>query len=442
MTQRIVSQDKGLTARSNSRNFSLRLASGLSHTTYSAGRARRTLTLIAALILLAAAPKMGRSQAIPDIVFDGTNTDCGDGCCLEFTEIITEPTTTTDIYMISNGSGTDCFTHSCWTGQTSGTKTFQEGSDYSDFQIVANAFDRMWTGPFPYSFNVYICGSYDCLKNYTEYNWYMSSIGGSRHNNYPLYMQSCETFPGCSTGCSYITVNQDGTDAANCGTLICFFNQSGFTVGSFTLNFDPPINLSTRCIDLVTGDTQTNCFDYSFDHSFSSWSWSAPDPYGNVTFTGGSVATCGPPICVFIPACATTYNDASLVNEVVSLVDPVNPPGCSTDNSVVSVAMKQPDGGSGTTQSNRGQQNYPNPVDAASGFNTTIPFVTSTGGTAVITISDEKGTKVLNDDEEILGAGGHFFYFSAKDLPSGTYYYTIEFPQGVVIANKTMIVVK
>jgi len=89
-----------------------------------------------------------------------------------------------------------------------------------------------------------------------------------------------------------------------------------------------------------------------------------------------------------------------------------------------------------------GGQNYPNPLDAASGFNTTIPFVTSAGGVATITIVNDKGVKVLNDGEELLGAGSHFFYFSAKDLPSGTYYYTIEFPQGVVIQNKTMLVVK
>lgn len=42
----------------------------------------------------------------------------------------------------------------------------------------------------------------------------------------------------------------------------------------------------------------------------------------------------------------------------------------------------------------------------------------------------------------ILGAGTHFFYFTADKLPAGTYYYTIEFPQGVVIASKTMLVVK
>ncbi len=89
-----------------------------------------------------------------------------------------------------------------------------------------------------------------------------------------------------------------------------------------------------------------------------------------------------------------------------------------------------------------GGQNYPNPLEAATGFKTTIPFVTSAGGTATINIVNEKGVKVLTDDEEILGAGEHFFYFSGKDLPSGTYCYQIEFPSGVAIANKTMLIVK
>jgi hypothetical protein len=55
---------------------------------------------------------------------------------------------------------------------------------------------------------------------------------------------------------------------------------------------------------------------------------------------------------------------------------------------------------------------------------------------------NKKGVKVMKDNEEATYAGQHFFYFTATDLPTGTYYYTIEFPQGVVIANKTMLVVK
>ncbi|HEY3876252.1 MAG TPA: hypothetical protein VGM92_12305 [Candidatus Kapabacteria bacterium] len=53
------------------------------------------------------------------------------------------------------------------------------------------------------------------------------------------------------------------------------------------------------------------------------------------------------------------------------------------------------------------------------------------------------GTNVFSTSaEEASYVGTHFFYFSAADLPAGTYYYRIEFPAGVVIQNKTMLVVK
>ena len=131
----------------------------------------------------------------------------------------------------------------------------------------------------------------------------------------------------------------------------------------------------------------------------------------------------------------------SAARGTITLVSPANPGTCSSDNTTIKVDLKKADGGA-ANPGNSGGQNYPNPLDASTGFNTTVPFVTSAGGVATITIANEKGVKVLTDDEEILGAGSHFFYFSGKDLPSGTYYYTIEFPQGVVIASKTMLIVK
>ncbi len=89
-----------------------------------------------------------------------------------------------------------------------------------------------------------------------------------------------------------------------------------------------------------------------------------------------------------------------------------------------------------------GEPNYPNPLNAAGGFKTTVPFTTYGSGVASIRIVDAVGKVVLSDNEEATHAGQHFFYFTAEDLPSGTYYYTIEFPKGVVIASKTMLVVK
>ncbi len=88
-------------------------------------------------------------------------------------------------------------------------------------------------------------------------------------------------------------------------------------------------------------------------------------------------------------------------------------------------------------------QNYPNPLGLEANFTSTaIPFTTESKGVASMRVMDANGKLILRDFENEYGAGQHFFYFSAKDLPAGTYYYHIEFPKGVVIQNKTMLVVK
>ena len=91
---------------------------------------------------------------------------------------------------------------------------------------------------------------------------------------------------------------------------------------------------------------------------------------------------------------------------------------------------------------NTGDQNYPNPFGAGTGFTTTIPFQTNATGTAYIRVMDATGRVILKDHERVSYAGKHFFYFTAKDLPAGTYYYQIEFPKGIVIVSRTMIVVR
>jgi hypothetical protein len=441
-------------ARSNSQIFSLRLAksmsnhAGLSYSTFSAGRARRTLWVLAALLLLATAPRVGWGQAVNTIVYDGNNTHCGSECCQEFTITINEATDTVDIILgawddTGIDTATDCFDHTCWASQGDLTETFEEGwSGYSDFRIVASHTDPMWLGPFPLTLNVYICGSYDCLQKYDRWNW---STQNPWHagDDQPLYEGSCQVIPPCSSGCSYITVEPSGTGTyvPNCGTTICFHNQSGSSVGSFILNFDPPLDPTKPCPSTSGGSVPCNTYingnTYTPDPSW--WDITNVDPDGNVTFTRGTGATCANcgSVCVTIPRCV-----AGPYKENVSLVSPINPPTCSSDNTFIIVDMKKADGTLSTMSGDSGSQNYPNPLGAASGFNTTIPFATSTAGEATITIVNEKGVKILTDNEEILGAGSHFFYFSGKDLPSGTYYYTIEFPQGVIIASKTMIVVK
>lgn len=91
---------------------------------------------------------------------------------------------------------------------------------------------------------------------------------------------------------------------------------------------------------------------------------------------------------------------------------------------------------------NTGSPNYPNPFGSGTNFTTTIPFTTSASGVATIRIVDEKGNVILTEDQDVTYNGTHFFYFTGNDLPSGTYYYQIEFPKGVVIVNRSMLLVK
>lgn len=85
-------------------------------------------------------------------------------------------------------------------------------------------------------------------------------------------------------------------------------------------------------------------------------------------------------------------------------------------------------------------QNFPNPFGQSTMFRTAIPFATKAEGEAVITVTDASGKLIVEDEMTVMSAGRHFFYFSGKGLPSGTYYYKI--PRGVTIVNKTMLLVK
>jgi photosystem II stability/assembly factor-like uncharacterized protein len=88
------------------------------------------------------------------------------------------------------------------------------------------------------------------------------------------------------------------------------------------------------------------------------------------------------------------------------------------------------------------QPAYPDPITASNDFRATIPFITSTTGTARITIHDITGRSILQEEQPVSYAGKHFFYFTGERLPAGRYFYEIEFPKGEVIVSRTMLLAK
>ena len=71
-----------------------------------------------------------------------------------------------------------------------------------------------------------------------------------------------------------------------------------------------------------------------------------------------------------------------------------------------------------------------------------VPFMITESSDAKITIMDATGKVVHSETESFDDAGKHFFYFNGKDVPSGTYYYTIESPLGRTIVSRKLLIVK
>ncbi len=345
------------------------------------------------------------------------------------------PTAGTDtLYMAagtgSGGAADSCFDTTCFISQPGAIFSHIPGS---------NQFEVIWTSTGPLdSLEFWLCGNSDCLATIGHYGvvWFLDSNSGH------LTLNSCNSDTGIDTclTCDLTWYYPDGEICLTRGVAnTCWANQICFT-------FSPP--LPPCVIDNLI-------YDYS-----DTWTPSyTTDVNGYVTgicfnlidLTGGEGLAPCETFCFQLPDCCSVNwrphppaADSVCVNHLSTVVTGLSTyPGCFPPNTSCTVntgQLKEADG-PGPNLSGSGQ-NYPNPLDASTGFKTTIPFVTSMGGVATIMIANDKGVKVLTDDETVLGAGQHFFYFSASDLPSGTYYYTIEFPQGVVIANKTMLVIK
>ncbi len=135
--------------------------------------------------------------------------------------------------------------------------------------------------------------------------------------------------------------------------------------------------------------------------------------------------------CINIPQCEPRIH---YTVEIEDLSDPGHdcapPPSMDFKKGIVSV----------TTSA--GQTNFPNPVTEANQFKTTIPFEIANEGSAKISIFDATGKVIHTEISTFAGSGKHFFYFTATDVPTGSYFYTIESPLGVTIVKKSLLIVK
>jgi hypothetical protein len=404
-----------------------------------AGRAKRLLPLLVAVILLAAAPKMGNA----DSMTFGTGWGEGNGtlgcdgeCCALYDLHVTSANVSEIDITLGGGTGDDgCFDKTCFATQlgylngvpmATGTVSFVWTATPGVLKITfspALTYNNM--------FEFWICkksgDDLDTCRSFLDWET-KDNHGVADSYGHDTILTGCDSYSGppCGGGCDLAFQSGENTICVELGPL-----SAG--AHCITLHYEVPIK--TGCFPTSVNPVEVfNCSCPSCTGSLSSYSndtftWCAGGgPTGGCTFPGCT------PICFnFPPGCQTIQ-----INHVYVTTDLADNP---CDPQVV-VFKALPPGGPQPTGQNSGGQNYPNPVDASSGFNTTIPFTTAAGGTASIRIVDAKGNVVMKDDEEVTYAGQHFFYFTAADLPSGTYYYQIEFPQGVVIQNKTMLVVK
>ena len=446
--------------RSEACSLSLWLAGGinsamrLSHTTSLAWRAKRLLWVFAAMLLVTAGPK--EVMAGPTVVFDGNvQNHCQTGdCCWKFTITLNQEICYGGFLYIQLLTGTpsltdSCIDQSCWTGQGYPTcSTCPYEMKHNDEFGGPNEYDIefLTCEPAGYTFDVYICGSNSCLQQFPYYNWYgYDGMGDPGWDTLRQPLTACtgSVLNGCAYGCSWISGNANVGHGNECWASFCF--QSDDLTGplcSFTLNFNPPLNDCQLKGRNPTNGDKPKC--YNSDHEVDNGIFDLPTDWIaiNDPVTGNLTIECDPahsPAACIFGACQGFCFSIPDCGDTTRIVTVVSPDPCTN---TVTVPLKWATHEVMPLTDQEYQQNYPNPLDAATGFKTTIPFSTADKGTAYLRIVDSKGSVVVLDNQSVAYAGQHFFYLTGDSLSAGTYYYQIEFPKGVPIENNKMLVVR
>jgi hypothetical protein len=406
-------------------------------------RLSRLTPWLAVLLLAFAVPEVSWGQTLTNVGGSTDGSPCYESpftCCTEFTYTPAPGTTypltlTIHLYGPVDPTSTSCFDWDCWGGQSNLNETFSRVAGTNDISVTfASSAGAPWT--------FWLCGDPTCMADYQIF-------GGVWHDTKNPVWQSI-TLNSCGEGDGWFCLPCDYTqvwvDDQTGDADICVTRGSVCTTPSydFTVCFSP--SLPALCFPFDASVVKANTYDNTC--------WGTPiihrDGSGNIT----CIEFIGNPSCMGLLPCETfcfglghshcgeTHFTETVTSLTYAACGTKPNYSCPGESWTFRAAPQADIKADGTTLKNNGGQNYPNPLEASTGFKTMVPFETSTSGVAKITIVDQTGKKVFTETMNATYAGTHFFYVTGDKLPTGTYYYTVEFPKGVVIVSKTMLIVK
>lgn len=371
------------------------------------------------------------SELLPGF-YSGCSGGNGGECCIKFTFTATRaPETVTFDLLKESGlpAYISCFDTDCVKNQ--GITLNIDGDDTS-FSFTADN-----NG----SYSFYFCpepGKGACAMLFSAFQWIsVPDLGGLSEYGEGGISWNCAGGPTtCDSLCDKIKVYNNGTNI-----VFCVTRQQSSPMTQMEVRFSPP--LQDCNIAYNPGGTGWSGPFISYPSTW--WNQSSDRteyflfrPQGTETAIMEPCQT----FCFSIPFC-----DGDSLDREVTIISNNDPQASADCNQEVNYTFKITTDGAYLPNGQRApdlsatEPNYPNPLNSSNDFKTMIPFEAQTDGDAVIIVRDQAGHEVVTDWMEVT-RGKHFFFFTGDNLPAGTYYYSIESPKGVLIVQRTMLIVK
>jgi hypothetical protein len=367
--------------------------------------------------------------------------------------------------LVLDFSNLTCWSYSCFSGQfpvtltnagNTGIKAYIESTSPLTIQFSTNGGTTWIDMPIGATLTMLLCTdpSGDCSDNGTL-SWTASNAGGTTGTGFIGFASGGGTW--CPT-CDYTDLMPSAYYDGYCYDRACYTEHSGgSSSGPFRITFDPAYPGNSGCPQpqyLYTYTDEGGTVHYGntcdqTDHleglvgpegwTIGSLVTSGSTNYATITPPSGTTISSCDGFCIYIPMCSTVRKmTVTIQDEQSGAPSPCSPaPSMSFKRS-----FPNTNGNTSGENTSSGGNNFPNPVTSASDFRTTVPFTLAADGDARISFFNDAGKLVYTETNSFVGSGAHFFYFTARDLPSGSYYYNIESPLDVTIVKKTILVVK